>query len=776
MSKVCKQSGNHQKRSATTLLWYLCALVLWMCPISGLDAQTSDTYPKVGLVLSGGGAKGLAHIGVLKVLEEVGIVPDYITGTSMGSIVGGLYAIGYTVEELDSLARHMNWDAVLSNQTALSNIAIEEKPYYGRYQVSLPIEKWSIGLPRGLIEGQELSKTLTRLTIPVHHVQDFDSLPRPFRCVSTDIETGLRVVHDSGFLPQAIRASMAIPSIFTPVELDGKLLVDGGLVHNFPVDEVLDMGADIVIGVAVSDSLYKADKLNSLIAILNQATFIMSVNNTLDQIELVDYFLRPQMDPYATGSFNDCDSIIARGEQCGRSAYTMLKRLADSLHQLRTFEPIEKPTLDPSLRIGEISVVGNDRIPEQLILRKMRVQSGDTLRLNNIESRIDAIYGTRYFDRIMYAIESDSQGLAGLRLDVKESAPGSVAFNLHYDTENSVGLLTNLTFRNLLIPNTRFILEADIADVFYFNTQYQVYTGARQNMAVAIGARFFSDEVAIFDIAGNPEQTFSSKLWNYYLRFQSTYRRNSTYGVAFSIDQNTLRPKIGSEDVRIIDRLRYNNVGGKAFFLWDNTNRRAFPTSGHYLNASFTYLLSMEAQLLLTAGSNPDIDFDMNQWSLETVYRKHWPVGSKWVISTGHTLRLTNIDTLGLNVSDYSFVGGFKPNFVHTYAYWGADKYEFQLSSFYLANLSAQFEPWRNVFFTAGLNYLETQYPMEWLSKSEFENLEAGGQKRRLGGILEAAYNSRLGPVKLAVTHDFDRDRVIVFLGVGFNFRNYKDL
>ncbi len=218
-------------------------------------AQEPSKRPKVGLVLSGGGAKGLAHIGVLRAMEKAGLTPDYITGTSMGSIVGGLYAIGYSADEIDSIVSTVDWDELLTNEIPLSDIAIEEKEYYGRYIAELPIEGVKVSLPKGLIEGQKLTELLTRLTRPAHGISDFSKFPIPFACVAANIETGLPEVLNKGFLPEAIRASMSIPTVFTPIEIDDKLLVDGGLVRNFPVQEVLDMGADIVIGVFVSSDL-----------------------------------------------------------------------------------------------------------------------------------------------------------------------------------------------------------------------------------------------------------------------------------------------------------------------------------------------------------------------------------------------------------------------------------------------------------------------------------------------------------------------------------------
>jgi len=189
----------------------LCLLLLMIC------TAFAEQPPSIGLVLSGGGAKGIAHIGVLKVLEEYGIQPDYITGTSMGSIIGGLYSLGYSAEELETLMVSQNWDELLFDIIPRRSISLEEKKEDGRYVLSFPIQGLGVSLPQGLVAGQNISQLITRLTISAHQVQDFRKMPIPFLCIGTDIETGEAVVLDSGFLPEAIRASMSIPSMFTPV-------------------------------------------------------------------------------------------------------------------------------------------------------------------------------------------------------------------------------------------------------------------------------------------------------------------------------------------------------------------------------------------------------------------------------------------------------------------------------------------------------------------------------------------------------------------------------
>ncbi|MCD4731730.1 MAG: patatin-like phospholipase family protein, partial [Bacteroidales bacterium] len=240
----------------------LCFLIIHTAIYSQEKKTADNQRPKIGLVLSGGGAKGIAHIGILKAMEKERIRPDFIAGTSMGSIIGGLYALGYSADQLDTIIRQIDWGEVLSNNIQLQYIAYEEKEYYNRYLIELPFENGKLKLPSGVIHGQMLGEMLARYAWPAKDYTSFDEFPIPFRCVATDVGTGKPIIFSDGSLAMAMRASMAIPTAFTPVDLDSTLAVDGGVVNNFPVEEVIDMGADIVIGVSVGDGLIPAKELS----------------------------------------------------------------------------------------------------------------------------------------------------------------------------------------------------------------------------------------------------------------------------------------------------------------------------------------------------------------------------------------------------------------------------------------------------------------------------------------------------------------------------------
>ncbi|MDX1641798.1 MAG: patatin-like phospholipase family protein, partial [Balneolaceae bacterium] len=240
--------------------------------LSKKNNQVDDTL-RVGLVLSGGGAMGIAHIGVIQAIEEAGIRIDYITGTSMGSLVGGLYAIGYTSDQLAEMATSNNFVELFTEKPDRKYISNYEKIIDDRTIVTFPISEKSIDLPVGIISGQNIYTYLARLTQSVHGIEEFDDFPIPFAAVATDLETGEAKVFRSGYLPDALRASISIPSLFSPHNIDGKLYVDGGLIRNLPVQDAIEMGADYTIAVDVSSPLMPKDSLNTFAKVLNQSVF-----------------------------------------------------------------------------------------------------------------------------------------------------------------------------------------------------------------------------------------------------------------------------------------------------------------------------------------------------------------------------------------------------------------------------------------------------------------------------------------------------------------------
>jgi NTE family protein len=375
--------------------------------------------PKIGLVLSGGGARGAAHIGVLKVLEEMRVPIDYIVGTSMGSIVGGLYASGMSPAEIEETIVTIDWENAFND-----NILREDRPFRRKRDDDLYLIKHKAGigddgkikLPVGVLQGQTIDIIFKELTLPVSNIKDFDQLSIPFRAVATDITTGEVVVLSSGDLGQSMRASMSIPSIFAPMEMDGRLLVDGGVSNNLPVDVARDMGAEIIIAVDISTPLKKREELTSALSITGQLTGILTRRNTEAQIATLsnkDIFIVPDLSDISTADFSESGKVIPRGKVAAEKHREQLAGLAISeadYANLGNAKP-ERKTATPVIEFVKLD--NQSRVSDEVIMARLHVKTGEPLDVQALDQDIGRIYGLELFQTVTYEIieEDDRNGL-----------------------------------------------------------------------------------------------------------------------------------------------------------------------------------------------------------------------------------------------------------------------------------------------------------------------------------------------------------------------------
>lgn len=310
-------------------------LVLLLCLCLGLQSFAEATpRKKVAVVLSGGGAKGTAHVSALKVIEEAGIPIDMVVGTSMGSIVGGLYAIGYTTNQLDSIVKAQNWTQLLTDGSSRRNRSLRENLENDRYILNVPFNRTPTeALTGGLLKGNNIGKLFSELTVGYHDSIDFNQLPIPFACVSVDIIHNKEIDFHSGILAECMRASMSIPGAFAPIKKNGMVLVDGGLANNFPVDVAREMGADVVIGVNVSDKRLTAEELNTTTDMLSQILNVVCENKFDDNVKMTDVLINVNVEGFSAASFSDeaIRTLMARGDEAAREKWNDLIFLRESL-------------------------------------------------------------------------------------------------------------------------------------------------------------------------------------------------------------------------------------------------------------------------------------------------------------------------------------------------------------------------------------------------------------------------------------------------------------
>lgn len=452
-------------------------LVIFLVLLVSVDGY--GQRKKVGLVLSGGGAKGVAHIGALKVLHEAGIPIDYIAGTSMGSIVGGLYAIGYDAHRLDSMVRTQDWAFLLSDKVYRYNLPFSEKERDEKYLISFPLSVNSrLKLPSGFISGQNIYNLFSELTIGYHDTISFLKMPIPFSCVASNLADGSAVVLNNGNLPLAMRASMAIPGVFTAVKMDSLVLVDGGIANNFPTNVARDMGAEIIIGIDVTSGLKDVDQLNSVMDVFDQLTTFMGRSMYEKNIKLANLYIKPNIVPYSAASFstNAIDTLIQRGEDAARAMWDDIMKLKAEigLDTAAADSPkINNPLIKTdSIAIGLIQIDGIDVHDEKWIRTQIGLKEFSVITMSDLHRAIATLYGTGAFAFISFELIGD--GVYTLALKMQEKPMGSINFGFRFDTKEMAAILLNTSLSHKNLRGSSISLTGRLSQNPYVRIDYSI--------------------------------------------------------------------------------------------------------------------------------------------------------------------------------------------------------------------------------------------------------------------------------------------------------------
>lgn len=397
--------------------------------------------PRIGLVLSGGGARGLAHIGVLRVLEEMRVPVDVVAGTSMGAIVGGLYAAGLSPAEMEFLTAEAEWDEILDEVPARGSLDFRRKSLAGRYTVDIELGASGQGLqvPGGLIAGQELGLLLRRQAFRVSPVRDFSRLPIPYAAVATDFEHGDRVVLDRGDLPLSMRASMAMPLVFSPVEVGDRVLVDGGIVNNMPVDVARAMGADVVVAVDATPPLREGEAIRTLLGAIDQFVALLARQDLERQRADADIVIDPDLAGIGLFEFHMSDSIVARGAAAARARTADLSALALSPSDYEEWRTVHRAVPHLPVTIDEIRIEGPPWFDERRARSRIELASGDPLDVDRLEAAAQAVYAIGEFERVEYDVAIEGgRTIAVIRAVAPPMGANSVRLGAHLVTESGV--------------------------------------------------------------------------------------------------------------------------------------------------------------------------------------------------------------------------------------------------------------------------------------------------------------------------------------------------
>jgi NTE family protein len=753
-------------------------------------AQTKK--PKIGLVLSGGGAKGIAHVRVLQVLDSLGIVPDYIAGTSMGSVVGALYASGYSGHQIDSITRVIEWSKMFSNSLSFDEINIEEKDEFGRYIYELPLKGLTPQFPLGVVEGQQIEELLASLFFPVNTIADFNKLPTPFLCVAADIVKGEPVILRKGSLAAAVRASMSIPTVFSPVRIDGRLLVDGGVYMNLPVTYCRDMGADYIIAVDVGGGLYKEEELTSAASLLVQTTFLSGNISYQQEKEKSDIFVDVvKYLQYSTMDFEQGPSMMSSGDKAVKDVMSQLVTLSDNMKAYPLRKVPRVKMVQDKYRLQTIDMAGVSEENKDFVLEKFGWRSGDLVSREQITSSVHKLLGTRLFDKINYTIEGDSV-TSVLTLRANEKPANAVKFGIHYDTDRGAGLILNFTKRNLFLPSSRFLTTLDLAETPRARVNYFYYIGNKSHWWHQTELYGENVELNTF-VDGTPIPDVISRHFSAATNLNYSLDQNRYWGFGAFWQTNQLKPKIDPRTEANPDEfeiIKYNlkTMGARVHYQINTSDKVYFPTKGTWFRAEAlaNFGNPADAQLYI---NTPDTVYDyrikgnvQNYLRINVRAQKNIEMSKKMTLQLrgqfGFTQEMSSIDSrfsaYRLAAGDFITVGGqiHRPR-ANSFTFTGLKEAELSVPQVMIAGANLQMTLSKNIYVIPSVNLLAAGYDSSefWQSLDEFNFSSEVEDKAfyQFGYGVTAAYMSLLGTISITVSNDSEIKKLRWFLNIGFN-------
>ncbi len=622
--------------------------------------------PKIGLVLGGGGARGYAHVGVLKKLEELRIPYDFVTGTSMGSIVGGLLATGMESDELAKVVREADWDDLFSDKTQREDLPFRRKTEdtLGLFGPKLGIGKDSDLLPKGVVSGQKIVFMFESVVSQRVNTADFNNLPIPFRAIATDIISGNMVVIGEGELSMAMRASMAVPGVFDPVRRDGALLVDGGLVRNLPVDVAKDMGADVVIAVDVGTKLAGEDEITNALAIIYQMSGLLTVKNTDEQISAMkseDILVSPAIgDLISSADFSKLDEAIPLGYAAAEAVENQLQRFSLSQSDYDAWRRQIDSCVDGPPQVQFVQLNNQSRFSDDVIMEMVKVKPGESLDLEQLDHDLRQIYGLGFIRQARYSvIEQDGQ--QGIEITVLQDERGAafietgldLSFSARGTTFNLRGayLKTDLDERG---AEFRAMLQiGESAGVFL---DYFKPLDDRLRWSIYPNASYFSRPLYLYDQEGDALAEVELDEFGGAFAITREFSRYARATAGFTRYTGKLDVTVGNPEVEPF------SFDGAELYLdleYDRLDDRFLPTRGMYSNLKYTD--SIESL-------GADLDFDQLEFSFfgsHTIGRHNFMLGGRYNTSLDEDIPIYGLYTAGgfLNMSGFEANSLIGPHF-----------------------------------------------------------------------------------------------------------------
>jgi NTE family protein len=741
---------------------YHSALLLILLLFAVQSSNGQNSRPKIGLTLSGGGAKGIAHIGVLKAIDSVGLKIDYVTGTSMGAVVGGLYAAGYNADEILEIAKTLDRTSLLSNDLPVSSLNLKEKKEFGHY-FELPLIRGKLALKRGFIESNELWLKLAELYYPYYEIDDFSKFEKGFQCIAADVATGKMVVLKKGNIVNAVRASMAIPSVFTPVEIDGKVLVDGGIVRNFPVSNVREMGADFVIGSDVSGDQDPVDKIQSPLDIISRLPFFNAVKDLEEQKKLVDVYVDYPLGNYGTSSFSAEEQIIKIGLEKGKEIYPRIKRLKDSLDLIYGKEIItQRVQKSDSVFISKYEIDGLSNYEKPAFVDLIDFVPNSYYTASQLGTSIRSAFSTRAFTKINYSLVPVESGKAKIIFDVDKGPTTFARLGLQYNTTTGIGLKTGFVKKGFLVPFSTTSFDISIGENPRAKLEYGFYLTKNRKWTMELEATIETIDINTY----NPEFS-STGLYNQVSQntdFQIVWQPDNNWalGIGTSLGYVAFEPKIISQ-IEANGNLQYMNT---YLFLHHNTfNTPLYPNRGSdiYIKAGVIYNQNVNFTIYqngdeLANNDNGDILKSSAYTQLRVNFEKYFPINKSALFVQLQSGMNFNYKQAIMN--DF-VIGGLTNVIRNQITFSGLPEASIFTASAISLKVGYQQAITNNLFVIAKVNGLYYDFVT---SNFRLNTIPHQG----IGYSLTGGYRTFLGPIEASLMYSDFNKRIMPYFNLGY--------
>ncbi|MDY7395995.1 patatin-like phospholipase family protein [Aureibaculum sp. 2210JD6-5] len=736
----------------------LIVLLLSQTPyMFGQDSIKPQKDLKVGLVLSGGGAKGFAHVGALKILEEAGVRIDYIGGTSMGAIIGALYSSGYSASELDSIITSLDLNELMQDNLPRKSKSIYQKENTEKYALTLPIKNRGVQLPTALSKGQNVFNILTQLTDHVHNITDFSKLPIPFFCIATNLEDGSTEILEDGFLPQALRASGSFPTLLDPVEVNGKLLTDGGVVNNFPVDIMREKDVDIIIGIDVQDKLKGQKGLNSALEIVMQIVSFQMYSDGERKRNQADVYIHPDITDFNVISFDATKDIIESGKRAAKKQLSAFQQIAKK-QNIKDYNFNKKNILkNEYITFDEIKISGNKNYTDEYVIGKLNFKEKDSISYRGITDGINNLSATGNFRNIQYQFVPNNES-TNLQLKLREEELSTfLQFGVHYDDLYKTGVLINLTSKHAIFKND--VLSADLilGDNIRYNIDYFIDNGF--HWSYGIKTRYNKFKKSFFENIINDDAAgvnVGKVPINYNDYTTQLFVQNAfTKGIAIRLgaENKYIRTYFetieGNNQIKnFVDKTSY--VSAYTNLLLDTYDNKNFPKKGIYFFADYhAYLLA----------SNFDESFKPFS-QLKGELAGAFTIGNKFTTQIVSQAGITIGD--GTRIFNY-FLGGANKNFINNfYNFYGYDVADLGESAFLKTAVTLRYE----LFKKNHISFIANAARAE----KDIFNEGAIFDNTKIGFAAGYSVESFLGPLEIKYAWSPDTQRNYWLFNVGFWF------